>query len=362
MILDSEILSKISSIKDDDFFYYSPDYLTTLPESAPHIFVVERLNSIYGLAIFTKKVESIDLFQDPNSLLSQFTSTIRKLWPNFLNLSTIECGPSMVSGSFMLFNKGIEPHLKNTYVTLEVIRKSLDIMTKEKADLVVFRDFQEDSPIFASFGFRKIPLLDEAILEVKWDTFDHYLASIKSHYRSMIKKDIKKLGDLRVEHTTSFSEHAKDMFALWTQTQSRSSEYQSNENISHGYFYRLSTMTKSSANLVFKGEKLVGFNVLVRGGNSLYPLWVGIDYKLRNQYALLFNLYYQTIKVAISENMKIIHFGDTTYDLKLRIGCYLKPQFAYCYSRIPFFTHLLEKVSKYLVPEQVTKKRNIWKV
>jgi len=359
MSLKNKFLAQWKSIESDDYFYYSKEYIDALPEADRQALMITGMGQAYGMAFLLRKIESIDMFLSQDSILSLVVGKVRKVLPGFLKFAVLEVGPSMLSGKFMLL-VGKRMKVDHDQVVEDTIQESLKLLKKSRSELLVFRDFNEKSEVFDKAGFRKIPLLDEAILNIKWDTFDQYLGAMKSHYRSMIKKDMAKLKDIKIVHVSSFKKHVVEMFSLWEQTRQRADEYRRDENIDHDYFRRLSDLSQSSANLFFKGNKLVGFNVLVGGKDSLYPLWLGADYEIRDRHALIFNIYYETIRLAISQGKKIVYFGDTTYDLKMRIGCELRPQFAYLYSRIPFLSYCLEKSSKYLVPEQQVKQRNIW--
>lgn len=356
----STINKNWDALADGDHPYHNRGYVGGLPSPTTQI-VLYQNDIPRGVAIFHQSITNLDLFMPGISLTAIGIAKVRKYYPNFLKLSILECGPALVSGKSLLLKKDLLAH-EETYLTAKAILASFALRQKAKSVLIVFRDFTEDVPIFSCYGFQKIPLLDEAVLEIKWDTFKQYTDALKSHYRSMVKKDIKRLQGIRVEHTKSFGSLTPEIFALWLQTNRRASEYNRDENIDESYFKRLADLEEISANLFFQEDKLVAFNVMLAGESTLYPLWVGVDYSLRDAHSLLFNVYYKTIEVAIAGKKQKVYFGDTTYDLKMRIGCKLVPQYGYVYSTIPFVAKILAKFSKFLIPEQKIKERNVWKV
>ena len=346
-------------LSDADHPYQNREYVEILPQPSQQF--VLHADGPSGIASFHTTYTNLDLLVPKNSIASNLIARIRKVYHGFFHSKLLECGPALVSGKSLLTKQGLSA-AEEYRVTADAIEKALALQKEVKADLVLFRDFTEDAPIFQTHGFRKVQFIDLAVLEIKWDTFTAYTSALKSRYRSMVKKHREKLDSLRVEYTKSFHQHTPEMFELWQRTNARAEEYSRDDRIDEPYFNRLAKLEVSTANLFFKGDTLIAFNVMLEGASDLYPLWLGIDYLERDNHALLFNIYYKTIEAGIKGKKAKVYFGETTYHLKMRLGCTLIPQHGYIYSRIPFAARFLEKLSKFLIPEQKIKSKNVWKV
>jgi len=333
----------------DDMPYLKHDYLQAVQDlfdTKCCYFVVNNDGVPVACASVSEIKTDLSLFLFRKSTLKRCIAAIRKVFPNFLYVTVLECGPSAMSG------EGFSS--KNWLI--EIAKQ----MMKMKAHLCVIRDFAEPNKDLSILGFSPVPNFEEAILDIKWRTFGEYLASLKSHYRSIIAKEDKKLNQLRTEVVKEFAQHAETMAVLWANTNGQA-KTDSREIINADYFRRISDTDNVLTTLYWLDEKLVAFTVALVGANVLFGIWMGVDYTHNKQYPLVFATYYAAIKMAISTNKQKLFFGETTYGPKLRMGAILYPSFGYCKTRYRWLTKLLSLVAFWTTPKQVETEKNVFK-
>ena len=341
-----------------DYPLLSRDYLlaTEIPDQTLYVLGMERNGDCRGCAVLYLQMTDLMLFTPPDSFLGKTVNFIRDfIWPGFLKITVLECGPQSAIG----------PGVVGVY-DLRFMRQFLglleDLRINAGASIAVIRDFKTASfiPDVEAAGFMAAPLLGEAELLIRWDTFEEYLGSLKSHYRRQVTSDIKKLELAKIEKetTTDFAHYAPDMLRLWRETSSRAKEYR-REELDEAFFKGLSG--HAVATTFWKGKDMVAFAVSILGPQSLHPIWMGADYAVNSECPLIFGIYYEMIDLAIRLNKTCLLFGDTTYGPKLRLGAELVPLKMYLKTHYPPVTWLLARLAAKLIPGQEVTKRDVFK-
>lgn len=287
----------------------------------------------------------LDIFK-PNS----FIKWVRSFYPNFLMLTVLECGLPATSGCGFAIKPGAD--------RWEVLKKIDDAITRESS-ILVLRDFLKKDEDLERLGYEQIPNLEETEIHIRWNSFDKYLASLRSGYRQSITKDLKKLQCVRIEHTNNFLNYTEQMLSLWKQTNCKAFEYD-REMLNEEYFKGLENI--ALATLFWLDDKLVAFFISLSDASTLYPLWVGIDYEVNNKIPLVFGAYYETVKLAISLKKTKLVLGETTYEPKVRIGAQIVP--LYMYLKIPkwkMLTKVLAFIARCATPCHLHMQRFVFK-
>lgn len=161
----------------------------------------------------------------------------------------------------------------------------------------------------------------------RFETFDHYLKSLRSHYRYRVKKSLKKSaniimtkidqGDFNKEHHNLYLEvyqNSKDKLECLSMEFFRAFP-------SEIYEFRIIDSEKS-------GE-LVGFVQLVQKSNKLTFLFGGFKKEHNRKYDLYMTMLIEIIRIAIERKVEIIEFGQTAEETKLKIGCVAVKKYLY---------------------------------
>jgi len=97
----------------------------------------------------------------------------------------------------------------------------------------------------------------------------------------------------------------------------------------------------------YRQERL-GFVQLVQNGQELIFLFTGFNYQLNNKFAIYLNLLLEIVRYGINNKFKVIDFGQTAEESKLKLGCKLKPKNMYISHSNFFLNKLINKYSHLL--------------
>jgi hypothetical protein len=263
---------------------------------------------------------------------------------------SVKTYPTRSIFSRLLFQKGkrlechhtvpadYEPMLKKLCDEVVLLRKYFKVSTA-----VVF--FNERSKVMANYHYQPALVAEEAELDIHWDTFNAYLKALKSHYRSLIRKDLEKVREVSVEYSIFFDHYADEMASL-------------HKSDSVAYLKALSGVDKAQAILLRLNGEIVGYAVFLLGRKSLTPVSVGVETRINEKVPLLFYIYYMLVKTAIEYRCDTLHLGSGAYTPKVRIGARLTPNIMYVKAR----TSLLSKIYAWLFrrPQQKVVSRDVW--
>lgn len=176
--------------------------------------------------------------------------------------------------------------------------------------------------------------LPTCIFHNSFSSIEEYLSSLRSGYRRRINIALNKCRDIRIEeiHTTRNNEYNKqitkdysgDIHKLYLNTYNKS-EYKL-ERLEKGFFEKV-----NADKLVFiKDNNPIGFVLLKRYRDMLIFMLCGMDYNYETAdlyYYMLFNI----IRYAIEHQCKIIDFGQTSEETKMKFGAFLEAKYFYAH-------------------------------
>lgn len=165
-------------------------------------------------------------------------------------------------------------------------------------------------------GFVSGTTLPACRLDVRWDSFSAYLGGMRSHYRYRIAKAQSRWTDITesVVDNKSFSD---GLYGLYVNV-FRRSRYRL-EKLSLDFF-----RTFPSEIVAFRvGARPIAFVQLVRNGGELIFMFAGMDYSVSRKYDTYLNLLLTIVRKGIDAGCRWIDLGQTTEDVKGRLGCRL---------------------------------------
>ena len=146
-----------------------------------------------------------------------------------------------------------------------------------------------------------------------------YLNSLRASYRRRIQKSIKKCKDVKMKE---IKDNSVDIYNLYLNTYNKSN-------------YKLEKLEKDFFNKIdgtklvyFKDNKPVGFTLLKKVEDKLIFMLCGMDYSIDTTDLYYFMLY-KIIEYAIKNKCKIIDFGQSSEETKLKLGSFLEKRYLY---------------------------------
>ena len=205
--------------------------------------------------------------------------------------------------------------------------------------LQLIKDFYEDESIPSEqlkiFNYRKFKLDPNMFIPIRpeWKTFEDYMNTMKSKYRSRITAMFKQGSEL--ERRSLSSEEIEQYFDKIQELYANVAN-KAKMKINHydtTYFVELKRQMKDDFELVgyFLQDEMVGFRTNLFWGEHCEAHSVGVNYDFNTKYAVYQNLLADTVRRAFETNKKNIIFGRTAMEMKSSLGAV--PVEMYCYMR-----------------------------
>jgi len=309
--LETEHLSAIEASRINDIHpYYIIGYFNNEPIGIAYCFSIR-----------------IDLARMANIYPAHVVETVKAWKPGFMEMRIVEVG-----------------HLASLGMTIEISRpytgeflhalscKVDEIAGIEKAELCIVRDipvgrFNEFSRL-KDCGFSPAMGFPIARMELPWNKFEEYLASLKSRKRYNILQRRLKLQapEIKVEIIEDYAPYSERLAELWTNVAKRQNGYQ-HERLTPSWFEAMSQYLKGRSHIVAikHNGTIAAFGLNLTGDKEYFGVAEGLDYDLRDKYELYSNNIFEALRVACELGKKSFNIGITTYDFKTFIGAELDP-------------------------------------
>jgi len=269
----------------------------------------------------------VDLARMTNSYPAEVVETVKTWKPEFMEMRIVEVGH--------LASLGTTIEVAQPYITdfLRALSGKIDeIASLEKAELCIIRDIPavryNEFCELKECGYRPAMGFPVARMKLNWNSFDGYLASLKSKKRNNIRHRRAKLQapEITVKIIEDYAPYSERLAGLWTNVAKRQNGYE-HERLTPAYFEAMSQYLKGRSHVVAvkQNGKIVAFGLNLIGDEEYFGVAEGLDYDVRDLYDLYANNIFEGLRVACELGKKTFNIGITTYDFKTFIGAELDP-------------------------------------
>lgn len=275
---------------------------------------------------------NVDILTLISRKYTRWISAVRnRIAPKLLFLSGTVCGPIITNcnNNFCLASD----------LTLDQRQDVMDVLLREMEStpgggLCAIFEFPTESaalydPPMKQHGFIKAPSLPGTRLDIRWNTFDDYVASMRKTFRRTVVKDLQAAAGIDFEVINDFSEIAEEAWKLYDGVAAKA-EYVF-ESLTPAFFRELAKFEQSR--LIAARDhvtgRLIGMELLLAGDTVLQDLYTGLDYTYDPNRRLYFNLIYPVISLAAENGFKTLSMGQTAYTFKARLGTQPYPLFIF---------------------------------
>lgn len=259
--------------------------------------------------------------------LRQLLTSVRRVWPGFMKLRMLECGtPVTLVSPPVTILPHTDPALIITSLTI-LLRK---IAQRQKQLLIVVRDFEPPAAkleaLFAAQGYHLSHNLPNTYLDIRWPTWQAYVKSMRSYYRSKLVKYMKRNEEAGIscQLVSDFADMAETLHAQWMSVHVNAKEFQ-REILTPEFYRTLAQQDGIEARvlLFYQQKRLVGHALLLRDHEELRWLYVGRE-SISPDGLYLF-IAQKVVQTAISLGAKRLEMGLTTYPIKQDLGAEIVP-------------------------------------
>lgn len=354
--------------------FLSTNYLKVLEESAPKnmkcFFVsIYEKEDLVGIAVAQfLDGNQMQSFGDRDQCLKTFTRNF-----TFKNFSSqvLFIGNNMLTGqNAFSFSLSISPidALNELKKVSQQLEKQLKAEGK-KIHLTTFKDFTEkEIPLFEEVGFSRFfqfQIQPNMVLDIdkKWHSMDDYVNDLTKKYRDQYKRTRKRAVDvekrkLELDEILASEELIYDLYyhvaksAPFNTFLLQKNHFSSlKRNLNHDFlFYGY-----------FLNGELIGFNTLIKNGDTMDTYFLGYDDKIQREKMLYLNMLYDMIGYSIKKGFKKIIFGRTALEIKSSVGAEPQNMFGYIKHSNPVLQWQMPRIFNSLQPKIDWQKRNPFK-
>lgn len=275
---------------------------------------------------------------------------IRRVFPGFLTIRMLECGTPVALGRQITLRRGAD-----TGQVLGVLVPAIEAIAQNaRLNYLLFRDYRrEDRAAFdplTAHGYRPLQNLPEAVLEVRWISFDAYLADMRSSYRRKVKLNLARIANRQItsELLSDFRHLSGQFVAQWQYIYDNATEYK-REILTPAFYDNINTHLPNARALVFYEQgKMIAHCLLLYEDDVLRWMYVGKDGAVTED--LYPFMLYEIVRHAIEAKLRWVKLGITTYVAKTDLGAEMVPLFMYMKHRTWLFPGLSPWLFRKMTP------------
>lgn len=321
-------------VRDGRNIYLSINYLSSL-----EIAMKDKIDFFYEISYnLDEKPVLISVFQlvqfvDKRKVYSaqlcKLSYHLSKKLTEALTINVLVCGSVFADGeNGFLWSDLISP--EEAMEEIDNVTKHLktEEKIKDKASVTLFKDFwPTSSPVadkLKAFSYRDFMVDVNMVLDIheSWVSFEDYLASMKTKFRTRAKSVYKKSSDLKIKelNTSEIIENKDRLQELFDNVLEKSDF--SFGNLDVRSFIEFSTNLNDEFTITgaYLNEELVGFSTSFLNGDSLEANYVGLDYSFNTEHNVYQRLLYNYVEQAIAVKVKDLQLGRTSELIKSSIG------------------------------------------
>jgi len=246
----------------------------------------------------------------------------------------------------------------------------MELAKKEGLQYIIFKEFEEADPelqaSMARLRFRRGDSLPMNQVDPQWSSFEAYLASMPSKKRSQIKNTNKKVRQGRMQLSVTSDPdlinriYTDEVHELYKAVLGNSETKL--ETLPPTFFRELSRQfpNQTTFSYVMDGDIIQAFGVVLYSQAVAYPLYVGVNYDLNNEFDLYFNVMFSMFEESLRRGVTRVSWGQTADQFKqMKLNCYQTPRHFYVRGTNWFSKALIGSLFTYLFPVREAAPREI---
>ena len=196
--------------------------------------------------------------------------------------------------------------------------------------------------------------LPTCIFHNSFESFDHYLSSLRSSYRRRINAALAKGESLDIARIRN-ADFNSELHTLYLEVLKHSAFPL--EELPLSFFQR----SGCDIDVFYFTGKPVAFVMYILKDGSMSFIFGGMNYQFRDEYDLYYNMLLHLIKIGIKNKAKDIDLGQTAENTKCRLGCELEDRYMAAFSGNRFVSKLLCRFAPLLAYDQEVIRYNVFR-
>ena len=201
------------------------------------------------------------------------------------------------------------------------------------------------------------------LIDENWKTEQNYIESLSKKYRDQYKRARNKAISLEkrklsLEEITLLEDEIYDLYYHVAQNAPFNTFFLPRD---HFRVFKELFKDKFLFYGYFIGDKLIGFNTLIKNEKVMDTYFLGYDESIQRQNMLYLNMLYDMIAYSINKNFDEIVFARTALEIKSSVGAKPVKMFGVISHSNKLINSFMPKIFKYLEPETIWQQRNPFK-
>lgn len=238
-----------------------------------------------------------------------------------------------------------------------------------QTDFIMIKDVTpheaDDVAVLSNLSYRPLETEPNMMLDLPaaWSTYEHYLNSLQSKYRSSVRQQILKpieAAGCTVERIRALAPHAERLHELYMQVHAKASVRPF--TLPPTYFPALEATAgdKLLCTVIRHEERIVGFIITLKDGDTAYGYHIGFDRAAGESLPLYLRLLHASIADALELGCRRISFGRTALEPKARLGALPQPITVWMRHRQPVMNLFVRNLLR-VIPHEEAPERNPFK-
>ena len=319
-----------------------------------------------GCASFGLYRADIALLAD--AAVSRFVNQARRFVSNFAFVNVLFCGLPVSIGQR---NLGFTDECDKSRLTASLDALMSRLAQNHGASLIVAKEFTEEQcealDGLMNYGYLSAATPNLYVMDRRHRSFSDYCSSLKSGYRSEIKRSQKKFleAGFQVERVQSgklvAQTYSDELHGLYENVV-RSADHKL-ELLPANFFRSLALAFPDDVSLTLVRDRnhTGAFMYSIRFNGCYYYMFCGIDYAVNREGDLYFNLFYEEMENWFEDDLPHVHMGQTSDEFKSRLGCTAIPLFCYVKARGLLRPIVNASINSLFPPPKPWQPRNIYK-
>ena len=294
----------------------------------------------------------------------RLTELLRPVAPGLLKERVLFCGlPVSFGQSSLRFADHAD---KNACIG--ALAQLMERLGRESgAPLLCFKEFGEAEAdaleALCRLGYMRVPSLPGNDLDVRWKSFDEYVAAMRSGYRRQLRQDLRaaRKAGLTVEWLRSIADERERMYCLYTEVIARAEHRLEVLPLS---FFRLLEREMSnevSGVVLRRGEDAIAGAVTLAGPSTFVFLLAGVNYEACRNIHGYQNLIIEIVRRGIMEGFETVRLGQTSDAMKSRLGAHATSRFLFLKARNQHLHRLIRLGATMLFPKTQHLSRRVFR-
>jgi predicted N-acyltransferase/multidrug transporter EmrE-like cation transporter len=256
--------------------------------------------------------------------LRRVTGAIARVFPGLLRQRLLSLGSPIGEFCHLGFAAGVDRagqarllDILFSKVEMYARRAGISMLAAKDATMA-----QDDlwATAAAAHGLRRQPSLPTALLDIRFDSLEGYLATLSSATRKDLRRKLRPSAAIRVEWRENIDDIIDEVMRLYRQTLAHAAL--TFEELTPEFFTGVlrELAPRSTCATYWFGERLVAFNLVLHDDEILLDKFLGMDYVFVRRYNLYYLTWLNNVAYCIGHGLKHYQSGQGLHREKLRLG------------------------------------------